>query len=99
MTLVLSKCPRHGSTLAAHTSSLATDNPKKAKTTVMETVRYGIIGCGMMGMEHIENIGLLPHGQVSAVFDPVDDLAQRRPTGPEARRLRRRLLTSSLGTT
>ncbi|WP_147125285.1 Gfo/Idh/MocA family protein [Shimia ponticola] len=42
----------------------------------MDTVNYGIVGCGMMGMEHIENIGLLPHGQVSAVLDPVPELAQ-----------------------
>ncbi len=24
------------------------------------TVRYGIIGCGMMGQEHLRNIALLP---------------------------------------
>jgi len=42
----------------------------------MDTVRYGIIGCGMMGMEHIENIGLLPNGRVAAVLDPVQELAE-----------------------
>ena len=30
----------------------------------------------MMAREHIQNIGLLPHGKVLAVFDPVRDLAQ-----------------------
>lgn len=29
----------------------------------------------MMAREHIENIGLLPHGKVTAVFDPVRELA------------------------
>ena len=26
----------------------------------MKTVKYGIIGCGMMGQEHLRNIALLP---------------------------------------
>ena len=43
-------------------------------------VKYGIIGCGMMAREHIQNIGLLPHGRVSAVFDPVRDLAESAAT-------------------
>ena len=43
-------------------------------------VKYGIIGCGMMAREHIQNIGLLPHGCVSAVFDPVRDLAESAAT-------------------
>ncbi len=34
------------------------------------TVRYGIIGCGMMGQEHIRNISLLPRAEIAAVFDP-----------------------------
>ena len=42
----------------------------------MEMVNYGLIGCGMMGREHIQNINLLPQGRVSVVYDPVDDLAQ-----------------------
>ncbi|MEP4636762.1 MAG: Gfo/Idh/MocA family oxidoreductase, partial [Yoonia sp.] len=43
-------------------------------------VNYGIIGCGMMAREHIQNIGLLPHGTVTAVFDPVRDLAESAAT-------------------
>ncbi|MEP3297451.1 MAG: Gfo/Idh/MocA family oxidoreductase [Pseudoruegeria sp.] len=35
-----------------------------------DTVSYGIIGCGMMGQEHIRNIHLLPGGQVAAIFEP-----------------------------
>ncbi|MBY6160064.1 Gfo/Idh/MocA family oxidoreductase [Mameliella alba] len=41
----------------------------------MTMVRYGLIGCGMMGREHIQNINLLPQGQVIAVYDPVAELA------------------------
>ncbi|MEM8592138.1 MAG: Gfo/Idh/MocA family oxidoreductase [Pseudomonadota bacterium] len=41
----------------------------------MKTVRYGIIGCGMMGQEHIKNIALLPHGEVTRVFDPEPEIA------------------------
>lgn len=39
------------------------------------TVRYGIIGCGMMGQEHIRNIQLLPDATVTAIFEP--DAAMR----------------------
>ncbi|SLN33449.1 Putative oxidoreductase YteT precursor [Pseudoruegeria aquimaris] len=35
-----------------------------------ETVSYGIIGCGMMGQEHIRNIQLLPGGRVEAIVEP-----------------------------
>ncbi|WP_342076131.1 Gfo/Idh/MocA family oxidoreductase [Yoonia sp. SS1-5] len=42
----------------------------------MEKIRYGLIGCGMMAREHIQNIQLLPHGCVSAVYDPVQELAE-----------------------
>jgi predicted dehydrogenase len=34
------------------------------------TARYGIIGCGMMGQEHLRNIALLPESGVAAVFEP-----------------------------
>ncbi|RUS58957.1 gfo/Idh/MocA family oxidoreductase [Pseudorhodobacter sp. E13] len=36
----------------------------------MKTVRYGIIGCGMMGQEHLRNIALLPQAEVVAIFEP-----------------------------
>lgn len=36
---------------------------------------YGIIGCGMMGVEHINNINLLKDARVHAVYDPVPSLA------------------------
>ncbi len=39
-------------------------------------VNYGLIGCGMMGVEHLQNIALLEHGRVAAVYDPVAELAR-----------------------
>lgn len=38
-------------------------------------VRYGIIGCGMMGQEHLRNIALLPGASVSCIFEPDDAMA------------------------
>lgn len=39
------------------------------------TVRYGIIGCGMMGQEHLRNIALLPGASVTRIFEPDDAMA------------------------
>ena len=33
-------------------------------------VRYGVIGCGMMGQEHLRNIALLPDTEVTVIFEP-----------------------------
>ncbi len=38
-------------------------------------VRYGIIGCGMMGQEHLRNIALLPGASVTRIFEPDDSMA------------------------
>ena len=46
----------------------------------MDSVNYGLIGCGMMGREHIQNINLLPQGRVSVVYDPVTELAESAAT-------------------
>ena len=32
--------------------------------------RYGIIGCGMMGQEHIRNINLIDDAFIYAVYEP-----------------------------
>lgn len=40
-------------------------------------IRYGIIGCGMMGQEHLRNIALLPDASVAAFFEPDADMAAR----------------------
>jgi myo-inositol 2-dehydrogenase/D-chiro-inositol 1-dehydrogenase len=33
-------------------------------------IRYGLIGCGMMGQEHLRNIALLSGVEVAAIFEP-----------------------------
>ena len=45
------------------------------------TLRYGLIGCGMMGQEHIRNIELLDDTQITVVFEPDAQMraARRRP--------------------
>jgi len=35
-----------------------------------KTIRYGIIGCGMMGEEHLRNIALLEGAEATVIFDP-----------------------------
>lgn len=37
-------------------------------------VSYGIIGCGMMGQEHLRNIAMLPEANVAAIFEPDDTM-------------------------
>ena len=41
-----------------------------------KTTHYGMIGCGMMGQEHLRNIALLPDTQVSAIYEPDLEMAQ-----------------------
>ncbi|MGB7318185.1 MAG: Gfo/Idh/MocA family oxidoreductase [Planktotalea sp.] len=36
----------------------------------MATFKYGILGCGMMGGEHIRNIALLGDAEVAAIYEP-----------------------------
>ncbi|WP_304617069.1 Gfo/Idh/MocA family protein [Paracoccus sp. (in: a-proteobacteria)] len=33
-------------------------------------ITYGVIGCGMMGQEHLRNIALLPGTAIGAIFEP-----------------------------
>ena len=35
-----------------------------------QTLRYGIIGAGMMSREHVRNLALIPGSQVTAIADP-----------------------------
>ena len=35
-----------------------------------KTVNYGVIGCGMMGQEHLRNIARLPDARVAAIYEP-----------------------------
>jgi predicted dehydrogenase len=44
---------------------------------MLKNINYGLIGCGMMGQEHIRNIALLEGVRLAHVFDPVAELAQQ----------------------
>ena len=49
-------------------------------------LRYGIIGCGMMGQEHLRNIALLDQASVAAIFEPDPDMrAAASALVPDAR--------------
>lgn len=39
---------------------------------MVETIRYGIVGTGMMGVEHIRNILIQPGATITAIADPVE---------------------------
>ncbi len=39
---------------------------------MVEQVRYGLVGTGMMGVEHLHNLAITPGAVVTAVADPVD---------------------------
>jgi predicted dehydrogenase len=41
-----------------------------------DTIRYGVIGCGMMGQEHLRNIALLDGAEVVAICEPNAGMAQ-----------------------
>ncbi|MGY9046682.1 MAG: Gfo/Idh/MocA family protein [Rhodobacterales bacterium] len=42
----------------------------------MKTINYGLIGCGMMGHEHLRNIARLEGTRVAAIFEPDATMAQ-----------------------
>ncbi len=47
--------------------------------------RYGMIGCGMMGQEHLRNIALLADTKVTAIFEPDAGMCERsKAFAPEA---------------
>lgn len=49
------------------------------------TVNYGIIGCGMMGQEHLRNIALLDGTRVAAIYEPDAGMAaEARKYAPTA---------------
>ena len=35
-----------------------------------QTLKYGFIGCGMMGHEHLRNLALIPGSEVTAILEP-----------------------------
>ncbi|WP_293445132.1 Gfo/Idh/MocA family oxidoreductase [Planktotalea sp.] len=51
----------------------------------MGTFTYGILGCGMMGGEHIRNIALLDDAKVGAIYEPdVGMAAAAKALAPDA---------------
>lgn len=49
-------------------------------------VSYGVIGCGMMGQEHLRNIALLGNAGVASIFEPDPGMAAiARSLAPDAR--------------
>jgi myo-inositol 2-dehydrogenase/D-chiro-inositol 1-dehydrogenase len=65
----------------------------------MTTIRYGVIGTGMMGIEHIMNIAVIDDAVVTAISDP-DDNSRRvginAARGAEAFTTHQELLASGL---
>jgi myo-inositol 2-dehydrogenase / D-chiro-inositol 1-dehydrogenase len=39
---------------------------------LVEQVRYGLVGTGMMGIEHLQNLAITPGAVVTAISDPVE---------------------------
>ena len=51
----------------------------------MTALNYGMIGCGMMGQEHIKNIKLLENTRIAAIFEPDPGMATiAKKLAPEA---------------
>ena len=42
-----------------------------------KTIQYGLIGCGMMGQEHLRNIALLENTNVAGIFEPDAGMANK----------------------
>jgi predicted dehydrogenase len=42
----------------------------------MNMINYGMIGCGMMGHEHLQNIALLGGTNISVIFEPDSGMAR-----------------------
>jgi myo-inositol 2-dehydrogenase / D-chiro-inositol 1-dehydrogenase len=42
---------------------------------MVSTLRYGFVGCGMMGQEHLRNLALVPGSVVTHIFEPDDGMA------------------------
>jgi predicted dehydrogenase len=49
---------------------MSTSPLQGANVTPFNKQRYGMVGCGMMGQEHLRNMALLPGIEVAAIFEP-----------------------------
>ncbi|MEM8554827.1 MAG: Gfo/Idh/MocA family oxidoreductase [Pseudomonadota bacterium] len=51
-------------------------------------LKYGIVGCGMMGQEHLRNIALLPDVEVAAILEPdAEQAARAQAIAPHAQQV------------
>jgi myo-inositol 2-dehydrogenase / D-chiro-inositol 1-dehydrogenase len=50
--------------------------PTTTETLVAGKIRYGLIGTGMMGYEHITNLKLMPEAEIAGICDPVPQSIQ-----------------------
>jgi myo-inositol 2-dehydrogenase / D-chiro-inositol 1-dehydrogenase len=49
-----------------------------------KTLRYGLIGAGMMGREHIRNLALIPGSHLTAISDPTETSVKESIAAAEA---------------
>ena len=58
--------------------SMTVHTPARAEGRAdLRLVTYGVIGCGMMGQEHLRNIALLPGTAIGAIFEPDAEMRAR----------------------
>jgi len=43
----------------------------------MRPLKYGLVGCGMMGVEHIANVALLETVEIAVLYDPEPTMARK----------------------
>ncbi|MCB1334285.1 MAG: Gfo/Idh/MocA family oxidoreductase [Roseivivax sp.] len=56
------------------------------RTEVTTRIHYGLVGCGMMGQEHLRNIALLDGAEVVAIYEPDAGMAAKaQALAPRAR--------------
>ena len=48
----------------------------KGRSRALSKVRYGLIGTGMMGYEHINNLKLMPEAEIAGITDPTPQSIQ-----------------------
>ena len=46
-------------------------------TTEKQPLQYGMIGCGMMGQEHVRNMKLLDNVELTHAFEPDEGCEHR----------------------
>ncbi len=78
----LTECQNPTAHVSAGLKRIVVPPTKAAESTVraMDDLRYGVIGTGMMGIEHIETLHAIPGCSVTAVADPNPESLARGST-------------------